>query len=61
MHRAQHYITQTQIENLSYLSEETGCGISEHLRRALDAYFTLPHIVQHLKRKPKQLDLFDET
>lgn len=52
MKRTQHYITQRQIENLTYLSEETGYGISEHLRRSLDNYFTLPHIVQALRRKP---------
>jgi len=57
MKRTQHYITQNQIENLSWLSETTGCGISEHLRRALDSYFTLPHIVSHLRQKPKQLEL----
>ena len=57
MHRTQHYITQRQLDNLQFLSEETGYGISEHLRRALDSYFTLPHIVNHLRRKPKQLEL----
>jgi len=57
MHRTQHYITQRQIENLQWLSEETGCGISEHLRRALDSYFSLPHVVGHLRKRPKQLEL----
>lgn len=61
MKRTQHYITQQQIESLNWLSKETGCGISEHLRRALDSYFSLPHVVSHLRRKPKQLDLFDNT
>lgn len=60
MKRTQHYITQNQLENLSFLSAETGCGISEHLRRALDSYFSLPHIVGHLRRKPRQLDLFED-
>lgn len=60
MKRTQHYITQNQIENLRHLSTETGCGISEHLRRALDSYFTLPHVVAHLRRRPRQLDLFED-
>ena len=54
MKRTQHYITNQQIDNLSFLSEETGYGVSEHLRRALDNYFTLPHIVGHLRKKPKE-------
>ena len=61
MKRTQHYITQQQTEYLNWLSQETGCGISEHLRRALDSYFALPHVVSHLRRKPKQLDLFEDT
>ncbi len=61
MHRAQHYITQRQVDNLAFLSGETGTTISDHLRRALDSYFTLPHVVEHLRRKPKQLDLFEDA
>jgi hypothetical protein len=57
MHRAQLYITQKQNENLAFLSQETGTTSSDHMRRALDAYFSLPHVVAHLKRKPKQLEL----
>lgn len=57
MKRTQHYITQQQIDNLAYLSEESGYGISEHLRRALDSYFALPHIQAALRKRPKQLEL----
>lgn len=39
MHRTQHYLTQVQINALNTLSRETGVGVSEHMRRALDAYF----------------------
>lgn len=39
MHRTQHYLTQVQIHALNTLSIETGVGVSEHMRRALDAYF----------------------
>jgi hypothetical protein len=53
MHRTQHYITQSQIDDLAWLSEESGCGISEHLRRALDSYFTQPNIVARLRKRPK--------
>jgi hypothetical protein len=57
MKRTQHYITQNQIDDLAWLSEETGYGVSEHLRRALDTYFALPHIVSKLRKRPKQLEL----
>lgn len=53
MHRTQHYITTQQVDALEYLSGETGYGISEHLRRAIDNYMTLPHIVGHLRKRPK--------
>ena len=38
MHRSQHYLTQNQIERLREISAETGIGVSEHMRRALDEY-----------------------
>jgi hypothetical protein len=60
MKRTQHYITQEQIEKLAFLSQDTGYGISEHIRRSLDGYFTNPHIVSRLRKMPKQLDLFDD-
>ena len=60
MKRSQHYITEVQQENLAFLSEQTGYGVPEHLRRALDCYFVQPHIQQQLRQKPKQLDLFED-
>ena len=57
MKRSQHYITMQQQDQLAFLSEETGYGVSEHLRRALDAYFTLPHVMAKLRKQPKQLEL----
>ncbi len=52
MKRTQHYITQDQIAKLNWLSAETGMGVSEHLRRSLENYFQLPHVVAHLRRLP---------
>jgi hypothetical protein len=40
MHRTQHYLTQIQYHALNTLSAESGVGVSEHMRRALDDYFT---------------------
>ena len=57
MKRTLHYMTQQQIAELEWLSQETGYGVSEHLRRSLDTYFALPHIVEKLRRRPKQLEL----
>jgi hypothetical protein len=51
MRRVQHYVTQQQAEKLEFLSEEQGFGISEHMRRALEAYFALPYIRTALKAK----------
>jgi hypothetical protein len=39
MHRCQHYLTQVQYHALNTLSTESGVGVSEHMRRALDSYF----------------------
>lgn len=61
MTRTQHYITKSQSDRLTYLSESSGYGISEHLRRALDAYFTLPHVTAEIRKMPKQLDLFEDV
>ena len=60
MCRTQHYITQNQMDALASLSANTGCGVSEHLRRALDEYFKLPEVVPHLNDNPDQLEMFPE-
>jgi hypothetical protein len=61
MKRTQHYITQSQIGDLAFLSAETGYGVSEHLRRALDGYFDTPHIKAKLDaRGSTQMDLFED-
>lgn len=47
MHRTQHYLTQVQMNALNTLSAETGVAASEHMRRALDAYFEDPERWPH--------------
>lgn len=47
MHRTQHYLTQVHINSLSTLSAESGVGVSEHMRRALDEYFKDPERWPH--------------
>ena len=44
MHRAQHYITQRQRVSLEVLSQETGIGLSDHMRRAIDQYLATPAV-----------------
>jgi len=55
MHRAQHYLTQVQINALSTLSIESGVGVSEHMRRALDAYFDDPERWPHKEAARRHL------
>ena len=58
MCRTQHYITQNQMDALASLSANTGCGVSEHLRRALDEYFKLPEVAGLTTSNPDQLEMF---
>ena len=61
MRRTQLYVLPEQARKLEHLSEEMGLTVSEHYRRALEAYFVLPHIRDRLRRMPKQLDLFEDN
>lgn len=49
MKKVNYYLTQKQIAQLRALSSETGLTISEHIRRAIDAY------LEHLKNKHPEI------
>jgi hypothetical protein len=55
MHRCQHYLTQVQYNALNTLSAESGVGTSDHMRRALDAYFDDPERWPHKEAARKYL------
>ena len=55
MHRTQHYLTQVQYQALNTLSIDSGVGVSEHMRRALDKYFEDPERWPHKEAARKHL------
>lgn len=57
MKRVQMYITDFQHAQLAYLSGDMELAIADHFRRAIDAYFELPHIRARLRRMPKDFSV----
>jgi len=53
MRRTQLYVTEEQATRMAFLSQDSGVAVSEHMRRAIDCYFTQPHIQARLRRMPK--------
>lgn len=53
MRRTQLYVTEEQSRKMAFLSQDSGVAVSEHMRRAIDSYLTLPHVRDRLRRMPK--------